>query len=452
MSQTIVAIATPLGRSGIGVIRLSGETSLYIAQKLTRNENLTPKPRFATLQNLFDPDNAELIDQVLITYFKSPQSFTGEDVVEISCHGSPVLIRQIIDFCLRLDARLAKPGEFSLRALSNGQINLSQAEAIRDLIDAQSIAFARQAVRQLHGELSTQLQTLKDDLLNIIVVFESSIEFVEDDLPDLQVELIKKNLSKTISEIDKLASTFRAGNLLRQGIKVVLVGRPNVGKSSIFNYLVGHDRAIVTEIAGTTRDSISETLTINGIPVLLIDTAGLRETSEMIESIGVSRARQLMADADLVLAVLDNSQDLTDEDRKIFSDISSLNILVAINKVDLNDSDLDLSEFKNSRNVVKISAYNGYGFDELRNSIVQQFLPQDFNDSGILISDSRHFDLLVRSKDQLKQSLVALDSKLNEEIVLVYLHNAMKLLGEITGETTTEDVLSRVFSTFCIGK
>jgi tRNA modification GTPase len=452
MSQTIVALATPNGKSGIGVIRLSGNRSLEIASKLTQDKEFNPQPRRAILKKIFNLETSELIDETIITYFKAPKSFTGEDVIEISCHGSPILLRQIIDFCLKLDARLANPGEFTLRALENGRMDLSQAEAIRDLIDAQTVASARQAIRQLRGELSGQLQSLKDALLNIIVVLESTLEFVEDDLPDFQIENIKSKLQLIISEIEKLSSTFRAGRLLRNGLKVVLAGRPNVGKSSVFNYLVGNDRAIVTDIAGTTRDSLHENLAVYGIPISLIDTAGLRETVDKVESIGVEKTKRVIADSDLVVVILDNSQKLTGEDRQILNEVRELNHLVVANKIDLNGNFLKLPSWLNHSNIVRISAITGQGFDELQKALVEPFIPKDFSNSGFLISDARHFDLLNRCKVEIESSLNLIDQNASEEFILIGLHNALILLGEITGETTTENLLTRIFSTFCIGK
>lgn len=448
MKNTIVALVTPLGRSGIGVIRLSGNDSLEIIRKLIREENFSPKPRFASLKKIYDLESKEILDEALITYFKAPNSFTGEDIIEIAGHGSPVILRQVIDFCLKLDARMAEAGEFSLRALSNGRMNLSQAEAIRDLIDAQTVASARQSIRQLRGEFSNQLQPLKDDLLNVIIVLESALEFVEDDLPDFQNDQIKVKLNEIAATVGKMAKTFQAGRLIREGLKVALVGRPNVGKSSLFNALLGQDRAIVTEIAGTTRDQIHEKFTIKNIPISLIDTAGLRETEDVVESIGVERSRRTMADADLVIVMLDGSQFLTPEDKEIIEQVSELNHLVIINKKDLDQTELNLNETK----IINISAKTGEGLEDLKQSIIEPFQTEEISSSGFLVSDARHFDLLLRTEAEITNSINLLNQKMSEEIVLIGLHNALKLLGQITGETTTEDMLTRIFSTFCIGK
>lgn len=450
MSDTIVALATPLGRSGIGVIRLSGDTSLQIVRQLSKDKTFNPEPRFATLKKIYDTESGEMLDETVITYFKSPESFTGEDVIEISCHGSPVILRQTIDFCLKLDARMAEPGEFSLRALSNGRLNLAQAEAIRDLIDAQTIVSARQSVRQLKGEFSGQLQPLKDDLLNVIVVLESALEFVEDDLPDFQTESIKNKLNEIAEQINKLAATFQAGKLLREGLKVVLIGRPNVGKSSLFNALLGQERAIVTEVAGTTRDQLHEQLTINNIPISLIDTAGLRETADIIESIGVERSKRIMADADLVIVLLDASADLTVEDKEILDFIREFNSIIVFNKMDLVNGDFEIDN--SISNALKISAKTGFGLEEFQSAITNPFKPIDVEDSGFLVSDSRHFDLLNRAENEIRNSILLIEQKISEEITLIGLHNAMIYLGQITGEITNEDMLTRIFSTFCIGK
>jgi tRNA modification GTPase len=449
MQDTIVALATPTGRSGIGVIRLSGDDSLKIIRRLVGDEKFDPEPRLAHLKRILDLETSEVLDEVIITYFKSPQSFTGEDVVEISCHGSPIILRQIIDFCLKLDARMAEAGEFSLRALANGRMNLSQAEAIRDLIDAQSVASARQSIRQLRGELSNQLQPLKDKLLDVIVVLESTLEFVEDDLPDFQAENIKTKLSEIVENIHQMASTFQAGRLLREGLRIALVGRPNVGKSSLFNALLGHERAIVTDIAGTTRDQLHEKLVIDNIPVSLIDTAGLRETLDTVESIGVERSKRAMADADMVVVIFDGSQNLNDEDREILHQASDLQHLIVVNKTDISSNfRFEVPETK----FIQTSAKTGQGLDKLQKAIIEPFHSQSAEQTGFLVSDARHYDLLLRAVTEIENSLILLEQKMSEEIVLIGLHNAIRFLGQITGETTTEDMLTRIFSTFCIGK
>lgn len=450
--DTIVALSTPLGRSGIGVIRLSGEVAAAIAGRLSVG-NADPEPRRATLAGIVDPSTGELIDEAVITFFKAPHSFTGEDVVEISCHGSPVLLRRIIDICLSLDARLAEPGEFTLRALANGRIDLSQAEAIRDLIDSNSIAMTRQAVRQLRGEFSHRLQPLKDKLLDVIIVLESALEFVEDDLPEAQTERLAGELREVSKELGRLASTYEAGKLLREGLRVALVGRPNVGKSSLFNALLGQDRAIVTEIPGTTRDQLHESFTIRDIPVSLIDTAGLRETIDTVETIGVERARRAMADADVVVVVLDASDKLGGEDLEVLEATRELNRIIAVNKTDVAAGE-GLAEGLSETGsiVVNISAKTSEGLEELQGAIVGPFSPEDVESSGFLVSDARHHDLLRRAMEDVDSSLPLLEQGTSEEIVLVGLHNAIKYLGEITGETTTEDMLTRIFQTFCIGK
>lgn len=459
MADTIVALATPAGRSGIGVIRLSGPGSLRIAGKLVGESGFAPKPRAAVLRQLADPANGETIDEALITFFKAPHSFTGEDVVEISCHGSPVLLRRVIDICLSLDARLAEPGEFTLRALANGRIGLAEAEAIRDLIDAQTTASARQAVRQMRGELSQRLQPLKDDLLNVIVVLESALEFVEDDLPATQTAGVLESLKTIADECERLAGTFAAGHLIRDGLRVALAGRPNVGKSSLFNALLGSERAIVTDIAGTTRDQLHERIVINDVPISLIDTAGLRETTDTVEKIGVERTRAVLADADLVIVIMDASDDITDEDLAILESVKDLTYIVAVNKIDKEpSSDIDRlvagkSEPADIRaHIVPISAKTGEGLDDLAAAILRPFADANADMSGLLITDARHHDLLNRCVQEIEGSINSLEEGSSEEIVLIGLHNALRFLGEITGETTTEDMLTRIFSTFCIGK
>src|ERR1044072_4099175 len=313
---TIVALSTPRGRGALAVIRLSGPDAIAIAQRLGLRD---VEDRRATLTTLTRPSDGEALDQVLLTCFRAPHSLTGEDVVEISCHGSPAIVRSIIDTTLELGAMLAGPGEFTLRALSNGKINLAQAEAIRDLIAAQTDAAVKQASRQLNGELSNALGPFKEKLVEVIVLLESALEFVEDDLPAPRVEEIDRALAGVAAGVEKLSRSYSAGRLLQEGIRVTITGRPNVGKSSLFNGLIERERAIVTDIPGTTRDTLSEAVDLEGIPVILTDTAGLRATTDGIETLGIERTRRAMGDSDLVLVVLDASSDLGPSDHELIT-------------------------------------------------------------------------------------------------------------------------------------
>jgi tRNA modification GTPase len=449
--DTIVAIATSPGRSAIGIIRLSGPQSLEILRGLIHDEFFTPEPKRVFLKQIVR-ETGEPLDSALVTYFEKPRSFTGEEMIELSCHGSPVILRGVLDQCLSLGARLADPGEFTLRACKNGKMNLSQAEAIRDLINAQTEAAAVQAVRQLKGELAVALQPAKEILIQIIVRLESALEFVEDDLPDIQLAQLQEQLREVIGMVERLASTFAAGRTLREGIKVTIVGRPNVGKSSLFNSLVGLNRAIVTDIAGTTRDSISETISLRGVPITLTDTAGIRVASDKIEEIGVERTHQAIADSDLLVVVIDGSTQPSAEDLAILDQAMTRRHVIAINKCDLVSEPEVGDQVGQSAKVVHLSALTGEGLDELSAAILAPFGGVDSEVTGLLITDSRHYDLLCRTEASLEKSVESLNESQSDEIVLVGLHSALKFLGEITGETTSDDILGEIFSTFCIGK
>ena len=363
-----------------------------------------------------------------------------------------MVLRRVIDSLLELGARLAGPGEFTLRALGSGKLNLSQAEAIRDLINSQTDAAAQQALRQLGGELSTRLQPLKDRLIGVIVTLESAVEFVEDDLPAVETERVMTAIRELSAEVAAMASSFDSGHFLRDGFKVTLAGRPNTGKSSLFNSLLKTDRAIVTEIPGTTRDTLSEVVNIKGIPVLLTDTAGVRESVSRVEGMGVERTRRAMVEADLLLLVVDGADDLTEEDRELLRTTRDQKRVVAFNKSDLPNFRDSLAPLDGAPRVVSVSAKEGLGLDNLREAIVEPFVSVGDTQGGLLITDARHHDLLRRAQAELQSSSENLSRGASEEFVLVGLHNALRFLGEITGETTAEDVLSRIFSTFCIGK
>ena len=412
-----------------------------------------PEPGRVTVRHLLSPESGEILDQALVTYFRSPKSFTGEDQVELSCHGSPVVLDLLLEAIVKLDARLAAPGEFTLRALGNGRVNLSQAEAIRDLIDAQTGAAVRQASRQLRGELSQRLQPFKKALLEIIVPLESSIEFVEDDLPATATEVLIAKLAQLEWDIEQLAETFAAGRMLKAGLQVALVGAPNVGKSSLFNKLLAYDRAIVTSVPGTTRDSLTEAVNIEGIPVWFTDTAGVRYGGDFIERIGIERARSAAADADLIVLVLDGSRTAGDEELGLLNETEEQSRVIALNKRDLKSFDNNAAGLlEKAPGAISISAKTGEGLDLLRAAILSPFATRGCAEDGLLITNARHQDLLRRSQRALESSTELLRQRASEELVLVGLYEALRLLGEITGETTPDDVLAQIFSTFCIGK
>jgi tRNA modification GTPase len=426
---------------------LSGPRAIAIVQQMARVDSF--EPRHATLVNLRAGN--EDLDQVLLTCFPAPHSLTGEDVVEISCHGSPSIVRRIIDAALESGAVLAGPGEFTLRALMNGKINLAQAEAIRDLIEAQTDAAVKQAARQLNGELSKALDPFKEELIEVIVLLESALEFVEDDLPAVQVDKIEKTLDSVIAGVLRLSDSYRAGRLLQEGARVAIAGRPNVGKSSLFNALVQHERAIVTDAPGTTRDTLSESIDMGGVPVVVTDTAGLRETTDDVETLGIERTERAMGDADLVLLVLDGSSTVGPEDRDLLQRTADANRIVVMNKSDLRTFK-PLTRCIPQVEAINVSARTGAGLPALHDAILAKLNSAANEDGSLLITSARHYDLLCNAKRELDMARECFRDRRSEELVLAPLHSALKLLGQITGETTTEDILSEIFATFCIGK
>ncbi len=452
--KTIAAVATPAGYGGIGVIRLSGSESLSLIAKLLRDAQKTSfTPQHASLQHLFNPETGNAIDEAVVTYFKAPHSFTGEDVVEISCHGSPVVLAEVLRLLTAFGAELAQPGEFSLRAFLNQRLDLAQAEAIKDLIHSQTTYQARIAARQLRGELSSQLKPIKEGLIELIVHFESSVEFVEDDLDPLDLAKFLARIDGYIRQLSRLAESYRVGKLIRSGIKLALIGRPNVGKSSLFNSLLGRDRAIVTHLPGTTRDTLNEVFSINGIPIDLIDTAGIRETDDLVEKIGVERTRSAISEADFVIVVVEADTLLPAEEKDLINQFP-VN-LVVVNKCDLRAKlSQEAADFLNKQaTMLRVSALTGEGIEELKQFIYQQLISETAvtNESAI-ITNERHYQALEQALAALHQAKQDLVSGFTEEIALASLHNALKSLGVITCETLIADILNQIFSTFCIGK
>lgn len=453
-STTIVAIATPPGYGGIGVIRLSGDDALPLVHRLLGSEmSCALLPNQVSFHPLRHPETQEVIDDALITYFKAPHSFTGEDVVEISCHGSPVVLTEVLGLLTLFGARFAQPGEFTMRAFLNQRIDLSQAEAINDLIHAQTHFQAQIAARQLRGGLSKQLKPLKDALVEMIVYFESAVEFVEDDLDALDIQRFRKRLEDLCSSINQMLSSFRLGRLVRSGIKLAIIGRPNVGKSSVFNALLGKDRAIVTNIPGTTRDTVTELFSINGIPVELIDTAGIRETEDIVEKLGVERTHSAIADADFVLAVIEADHLPSTEEIYFLSQVPF--DLLVINKCDLGFAldDQLINQLASGNPVIKVSALQELGITELHELIYNTLTAGAlvFQEHAI-ITNERHYQALQKTLDVLLIAQRDLTAGISEEVVLVSLHAALQCLGLITGETLIADIINQIFSKFCIGK
>lgn len=456
LDDTISAVSTAMGRSGIGIVRLSGAESLTIAQQLFHPKSQTPlSPNLARFGEIREPQSDELIDEAVMTFFKGPKSYTGEDLVELSCHGSPVILRRVLELTTQLGARIAQPGEFTLRAFLNGRIDLTQAEAVRDLIDAQTTYQAKVAVRQLQGSLSQQLQPMKESLTEMIVHLETAVEFVDDDVLPEDIRSTATKLDRLLTQLTEIERSFSLGRIVREGIQLAIVGRPNVGKSSIFNKLLQKERAIVTAIPGTTRDTLSEAVSIDGIPVHLVDTAGIRESADVVEKLGIERTRTAMADADIVLLVLDGSETLTDDDVVILNDTQSMPRLIIVNKMDL-PAQLppdQIQSIASGSTWVRVSALTGDGIEALRNKVVEAVTSGSaLGAEDVILTNSRHHDLIVRTIRALKEAQKALDEGYSEEVVLVGMHEALRTLGEITGETTIEDILDQIFSTFCIGK
>ena len=450
LDDTIVAIATAPGRGGLGVVRIAGSDARKIAAPMLRlSRNL--EAGHAIFGELIDGASASRIDEVVVTYFAKPHSYTTDDIVEISAHGSPVVLRQIVETAIESGARLAEPGEFTMRAFLNGRIDLTQAEAVRDLIDSQTLYQAKVAAQQLEGALSKRIQPIKQKLVELIAVLEAGIDFAEDDVSVLSADQIVGRVAEIEEPLQQLAGSFAYGKVVHEGLTLAIVGRPNVGKSSLFNCLVEHERAIVTATPGTTRDLVSETVSIGGIPVRLVDTAGIRKALDEAESIGIRKSMEALADADLVLVVLDSSQQVAEEDGELLRQIEGRSAIAVLNKIDLDGSQLhDLSSKLVS---VRTSATNGKGIPELRAEILRHVGGENGmqRESGFLTS-VRHRNLVNDSITALASAEAAVDERVPHEMILMDLYNCLRPLDEITGATTTDDILNLIFSTFCIGK
>jgi tRNA modification GTPase len=440
LGDTIAAIATPPGRSALGIVRLSGPAARQIAA--TFLSPMAWSPGTARLAELRDAEG-HVIDQVLVTFFARPRSFTAEDVVEISCHGSPILLRHTVQRAAVAGARLAEPGEFTMRAFLNGRLDLPQAEAVRDLIEATTIYQARVAAQQTSGSVSRRIAPIKEQLLELILLLEAGIDFAEDDVQVAGSDEIHQRLAPVEAAVDQLVASFSYGGLVHQGITLAIVGRPNVGKSSLFNRLLQQDRAIVTAQPGTTRDVVSETAAIGGVPVKLYDTAGIRETAQTVEALGIERSIQAMADADVTLIVTDLSAEDAAEDLAPRAGGRALRV----------GNKCDLPHKAPGRDVMQVSALTGEGIERLREAILAAVAPAGaFEQETGFITSVRHEQLLRESARYLAKAREAITAAIPHEMILLDLYAALRPIDAITGATTADDILNRIFSTFCIGK
>ena len=478
LDDTIVAIATPPGRGGVGIVRLAGSEARAIAAPMLRLKH-DLEPGRAIFGELVDPaetdkadrdqkiENRRLragapaphnhrMDEVVVTFFAKPHSYTTDDIVEIAAHGSPVVLRHIVEIALAHGARLAEPGEFTMRAFLNGRIDLTQAEAVRDLIDAQTVFQAKVAAQQLGGTLSRKLQSPKQKLVELIAQLEAGIDFAEDDISVMADAAILEHIEAVRDPLITLIATFAYGKIVHEGLTLAIVGRPNVGKSSLFNRIVERERAIVTATPGTTRDLVSETVAIGGIPIKLVDTAGIRRALDEAESIGIRKSMEALADADLVLVVIDASQKIADEDFELLAQVDGRQAIIVENKTDLPAAHPSMSSSQTLSSPtprLRTSAVTGQGVAELRAEIFRHIGGESgvSAESGFL-TNARHQQLVREAVTALEAAKTAVTNKIPHEMVLLDLYHALRALDEITGATTNDDILNLIFSTFCIGK
>ena len=457
IDDTIAAIATAPGQGGIGIIRISGPDSLKIANKIFspfhKGEILDYPIRTLIYGNILDGDT--IIDEVLLAYMKGPNSYTAEDVIEINCHGGFISVRKILELVLRSGARPAQAGEFTKRAFLNGRIDLSQAEAVIDIINAKTEESHNMAQSQLEGALSKKIRGLRDQITAILAQLEVAIDYPEEDIEFITYKELVDHTTEVNDQVKKLYKTADTGKILREGLKTAILGKPNVGKSSLMNLILGEDRAIVTDIPGTTRDVIEEFVNIKGIPLKIVDTAGIRATDDLVEKIGVEKSREPMKLADLALVVLDSSRPLDQEDIQILENIDQTKSLVILNKTDLDcKMDIDgLKSYVDPENIINISALKGHGIDLIHDRIEDLVFEGKISDSSdLMITNSRHRDAIYKSMVSIGDAINSLNDRLPYDFIEVDLKDAWDSLGCINGDTIEEDLLDTIFSNFCIGK
>ena len=457
MEKTIVAISTASGNGGIGIIRLSGKQTFEIINKIfvPKNKNKEIKGYTIKYGNIVNPKNNEIIDEVLVSYFVAPKSYTTENMCEINSHGGSVVEKRILELCLQNGAELAEPGEFTKRAFLNGRIDLSQAEGIIDLINSKTEMEAKESISQLEGNLSKKIKAIEQKMLDITVDIEVTIDYPEYDVEEVTNNEALKSLKDIHILLKNLENSFNKGKIIKDGIKTVIIGKPNAGKSSLLNTMLKEDRAIVSDIAGTTRDTIEEYLNVDGIPLKLIDTAGIRDTDNTIEKIGVEKSKKLVNDADLVIAIFDISTNFDDDDRKIMSLIKDKKAIILLNKVDiLKENKSNEEEIKElNKPIIKISAKEEIGLDLLYNEIKKMFeLNEISSNNEILITNERHKNQIIKADKHILEGIDTIEKHLPVDIISIYINQAMEDLGEITGENVSENIINEIFAKFCLGK
>nr|WP_062051973.1 tRNA uridine-5-carboxymethylaminomethyl(34) synthesis GTPase MnmE [Bacillus sp. JCM 19034] len=455
--DTIAAISTALGEGAIGIVRLSGDQAIQVADKMYKGKQALTDVASHTIVYgyIVDPKTGERIEESMVTVMRAPKTFTCEDVVEINCHGGIMSVNRVLQLALRLGARLAEPGEFTKRAFLNGRIDLSQAEAVMDLIRAKTDRAMDVALHQVEGRLSKHINELRQALLETVAHVEVNIDYPEYDAELMTHGLLREKAEYVKKEINKLLVTASQGKVLREGISTAIIGRPNVGKSSLMNSLVHDTKAIVTDIPGTTRDVIEEYVNVRGVPLRLIDTAGIRETEDIVERIGVERSRQVLQEADLILLVLNYGEELSDEDRALFAAVKAMNVIIIVNKTDI-EQKIDLDEIKRlaeNRPVITTSLLHDKGIDELEEAIASLFFAGSIeHDDMTYISNSRHIALLEQAKSTIEDAIEAIEMDVPIDLVQIDITRAWELLGEIIGDSVQESLIDQLFSQFCLGK
>ncbi len=456
--DTITAISTPIGEGGIGIVRISGNNAEQIARKLfvpKRKDISHFIERKLYLGNIIDPETGEAVDEVLMSVFRSPRTYTREDIVEINCHGGMTAQRKVLELVVKFGGRIAEPGEFTKRAFLNGRIDLSQAEAVIDIIRAKTNKALKMANMQLSGGVSEKIKRIREDLLEVIAHIEANIDFPEEDIPEADVATIKDKIRKAEATVDKMLRGAGAGKILREGLSTLIAGNTNVGKSSLLNAILNEERAIVTDVPGTTRDVIEEYIDINGIPIKIIDTAGIRETFDKVEKIGIDRAMKHLKDAELVLLIIDASRQLSEDDEKIMELVKNKLAIVVMNKIDLPEVTTEemIRNLLPDKKIVRVSALHEEGLNQLKKAIFDTVTDKvGFLDEGTLIAGERQREVLDCALGSLKNAVNSIEKGLPVEIIEIDIRDAWVKLGEITGDTVTDEILNTIFANFCIGK